>query len=121
MALDIAVGRKSHDLVFENGDLILIDGAERVYQQIKITLLTFLGEWFLDTTFGIPYFEQIFGKVGRSSTIENIFRAKISEVPDVTSIPSLTVSLDNATRICTVQFNAMTEFGLINRSVVLSG
>lgn len=43
--LDLALNAKTHDLAL-NGDVLFIDNVERVAQQIKIQLLTFLGEWF---------------------------------------------------------------------------
>ena len=52
---DLALNVDSWDLVFHNNDLLLIDNAERIGQQIKITLQFWFEEWFLDTTQGIPY------------------------------------------------------------------
>lgn len=60
--LDLALNAKTHDLAF-NGDVMFIDDVERVAQQIKIQLLTFLGEWFLDVTHGVPYLEYVLVKI----------------------------------------------------------
>lgn len=43
------------DLVFENGDLSIVDGKERVLQQIITGLKIMLGDWFLDYRKGIDY------------------------------------------------------------------
>ena len=56
---DLALNVDSWDLVFHNNDLLLIDNAERIGQQIKITLQFWFQEWFLDTTQGIPYLQYI--------------------------------------------------------------
>ena len=62
MAYDIALNTANNDLVIKNNDLILIDNAERIAQQVLITLRFWLNEWFLDTRQGIPYLEYILVK-----------------------------------------------------------
>ncbi|MDB5849784.1 MAG: hypothetical protein JWP29_3536 [Rhodoferax sp.] len=122
MAFDIAIGRKSHDLVFDaSGDLILIDNAERVAQQIKITLLAWLGEWFLDLGFGTPYLRYILVKGANRAVIESVLRAQITAVPDVSKVTSMTLQVDDELRRLAVVFEAETAFGVVNNSVILNG
>lgn len=42
-------------LVFENGDLVLVNGKDRVIQQVVTGLKIMLGDWFLDYRKGIDY------------------------------------------------------------------
>ena len=56
---DLALNIDAWDLAFKDNDLMLIDNAERIAQQIKITLQYWFEEWFLDTTKGIPYLQYI--------------------------------------------------------------
>src|SRR4051794_9209127 len=91
MAYDLALNRIDHDLQFTQlstgkVSLLPMEGADRVAQQIKINLLAFLGEWFLDTTFGVPYLESILVKNPRMAVVETIVRNHIHSVPDVTGI-----------------------------------
>ena len=65
-----------------------INGADKVAQQIKINLLSLLGEWFLDIRYGVPYLEEILVKNPRLSTVETILRNHIGSVPDVIRIDS---------------------------------
>ena len=116
---DIALSAADHDLIFENGDIMLIDNAERVAQQIKIQLKSFLAEWFLDTTYGVPYFENILVKNPNMSRIRNIFRQKILEVPDVSAVNSLTLSNNRQTRELTIEYEAATPYGLVTSKEVL--
>lgn len=98
MSIDLKLD-ENHDLAFgPDGDILLVDGAESVAQQIEITLLTFLGEWFLDETFGVPYFENILIKSPSRAQIENIIRAKVKDVPFVTSVPTVDIRIENSTR-----------------------
>lgn len=42
-------------LIFENGDLCLVDGADRVTQQVVTGLKILKGDWYLDYRKGIDY------------------------------------------------------------------
>lgn len=44
------------DLTFEDGDLVLIDGKERVMQHVVTGLRLLKGDWLLDYRKGINYF-----------------------------------------------------------------
>lgn len=117
--LDLALNAKSHDIVLRDGDMLLIDNAERVAQQIKIQLLTFYGEWYLDTTWGVPYMEYILVKNPNFTIIRQIFREQILSVDDVESVESLDVEYDAQTRTMTLVYSATTSYGLITRKEVL--
>ncbi|MBR2880827.1 MAG: hypothetical protein IKB96_00480 [Prevotella sp.] len=99
--------------------MLLIDNAERVAQQIKIQLLTFYGEWYLDTTWGVPYMEYILVKNPNFTIIRQIFREQILSVDDVESVESLDVEYDAQTRTMTLVYSATTSYGLITRKEVL--
>lgn len=98
MSFDLKLNRL-HDLELANNkDAILVDGIQRIGQQVKVTLLTFLGEWFLDETWGVPYLEKILIKSPSRAEIENIIRAKVRDVPGVMAVPRVEVEIDAATR-----------------------
>ena len=98
MSVDIKLGL-GHDLALgKDRDLVLADGAVRVAQQIKITLLTFLSEWFLDGTWGVPYLEAVMIKSPNRAQVESIIRAKVRDVPGVTGVPTVQIEIDAKTR-----------------------
>jgi hypothetical protein len=147
MAFDLALNRLTHDMVFHKSsqspsdtnwdsgttwdistawdspvqkyELWAIDGADKVAQQIKITLLAFLGEWFLNTAFGVPYLEEILIKNPRMASVEVILRNAITNVPNVISIDSFTLFWDRQKRILSVEFACSTDLGPIKESVKL--
>lgn len=88
------------------GDLMLTDGQvtltedlqTSVMQHLYVRLRLFLGEWFLNTAEGIPYFTRILVKNPSLSLITSIFRRVILETPGVASVSNLKVELDGATR-----------------------
>lgn len=95
------------------GDLVLVAGAERIRQQIEVTLLAFLGEWFLDTSFGVPYLEQITIKNPRLSQVQIILRTKVAAVPGVTRVRDVRLSSNRALRTLAVTITAETTEGLV--------
>jgi hypothetical protein len=116
---DLALNVDSWDLVFHNNDLLLIDNAERIGQQIKITLQFWFQEWFLDTTKGIPYLEYICIKNPNLQHIRQIFRNAIQSVPDVDSVTELSLSVNAKERILSVTYTANTSAGLLTRKELL--
>jgi len=125
---DLALSRQDHDLVFpivsvsgspEKHAIWPINGADKVAQEIKINLLTLFGEWFLDITWGVPYLEEIMVKDPHMPSIETIFRSHILDVPHVTQLTSFNLTWDRARRTLTVNFAAVTDYGIIQDSVRL--
>ena len=116
---DLALSAATHDLIIVDKDLVLINNAERVAQQIKITLLAFLGEWFLDQRFGVPYLESVMIKNPNMAFIRGILRGKILDVPDVKSVDALSTQLNVKTRTLTVSYEVSTAYDLVNGREVL--
>lgn len=117
--VDIALHANDHDILIKDGDFLLIDNAERVAQQIKVKLLTFLGEWFLDTTWGVPYLEYILVKQPNQELIKQILSEQISLVDDVKSLNALELDYQVKIRTLIVNYEVSTEYGLITRKEVL--
>jgi len=139
MSYDLALNRLDHDMVFYEIPIVTkptplnvsgyssvtkytiwpINNADKVAQQIKINLLSFLGEWFLDVTYGVPYLEEILVKNPRMASVETILRSHISSVPDVIRIDHLGLSWDRQKRYLFVEFACTTNLGPIKESVKL--
>jgi len=119
MALDLALAA-DHDLDLDLlGRTSFVDGADRIAQQVKVTLLFFLGEWFLDTTFGVPYLEKVLIKAPDRAGIEGILRARIGAVPGVERVRSLDLQVERQQRALRVAFDADTTAGRLQRLVEL--
>lgn len=124
---DIALNQKTHDLAIDNSDpsgmidLLLISNAEGVAQEIKMSLLFFYQEWFLDTTKGVPYLTDIFIKNPDLSTIRSILTATIAAVPHVIAVNYLNLSPLTDSRQMVVTWGAATDYGYVERSTILTG
>lgn len=110
--LDIRLNT-DHDLEITSLDLSLVDGADRVRQQLRIKLKLWKGEWFLDTEFGTPYLQSILGKQLTLSGALAALRTSILEVEGVRQITAFEYNFSNSTRILKVDFVVDTPYGLI--------
>jgi len=114
--IDLKLNPRTRDLVLP---IVPVDGAERVAQAVGIRLRTWLGEWFLDTTHGVPYLENILIKSARPEIVEAILRSQILQVKGVKSIKSFTLNLDQRSRKASITFSAESNEGLISGSLTL--
>lgn len=103
----------NNDLVIENNNLLLIDGADLVKQILKERLQTFLGEWFLDTDLGVPYFQDILKKGVNLKTISNVFKNEILGTPGVIELEKFNLDFTEGNRRLSLDFSVRTEDGSI--------
>lgn len=83
------------DLVIRDGDIVL---TENVQQAIKIRLRWFLNEWRFNTSFGMPYYEQVFIKGFNLGLIEQAFKQQIKLVDEVLDVLEMKLIVDYAQR-----------------------
>lgn len=119
MAYDIAMNIGTNDLILQDRDLMVIDNAERVAQQIVIQLRFWYGEWFLDTSDGVPYLERVLVKNPNLNHIRQIFREAIQKVPDVKKVNYVDLEFDEPKRALMVSYQVETPFALITKKEVL--
>lgn len=95
--MDILLDEATHDIVFLNdgNTPVTVDVSDGLKQRLKIKLLTFRGEWFLNTNYGTPYFQEIFGKKRKKATVDAIFRRLILEDSDVSNMLEFSSELTN--------------------------
>lgn len=115
LAMDMATG----DLALRDGDVLLIDNAERVAQQILITLRFWLGEWFLDVQDGIPYLEYVLVKSPNLLHIRQVFTEAIEKIEGVQRVEEMKFAFDVKNRSLRVDYEVSTNYGLLTRREVL--
>ncbi len=100
----------SGDLDVSTGALQVLSGGSEIAQKIGIRLQFFRGEWSLDTTVGIPYFQNLLGvKNPNMSTVRSLLLEAITSCPGVSSVSNFSLSYDGATRALSVSFQATTD------------
>jgi hypothetical protein len=133
LALDLNplhVGQSGYkDLLLNGNDLCLTSDAyalppviatNPVLQNVLQRIRFFLGEWYLDNTQGIPYFQQILVKNPDQTKIDAIFSNIILGTPGVTQLSSYSFTVNRTTRVLTISFNAITTSGIVSYSGTFS-
>lgn len=109
--MDILLDNSSHDALFVNGETPVTQGIdEALKQRLKIKLLTFRGEWVLNTRYGTPYYQQILGKGRNKSVVDTIFRDLIREDEDVIRITEFSSTLSRDRRY-SLSFSVLSRAG----------
>lgn len=111
--IDLYLDPTTHDLAIVNNNLTMIDGAERVRQQIEIKLRLWAGEWFLDNDFGTPYLSTILGKQISLAGAVAAIKASVLSVDGVDSFSRFDFTFNRSTRQLDVSFDANSIYGLI--------
>lgn len=109
--IDIAVEQTTNDLIFEEFDFFLFDGLDQIIQNLSIRLKFILGEWFLDITQGIPYFEQFFKKAPNLIQIDTILKEEIATTRGIAELVSFETNFNPRTRTFFVKFHARADGG----------
>ena len=87
----------------------LIESTQALAQRIRIELKTFLGEWVLDESLGIPYFEEVLVRNANPLIVENIIRRALLRIPGVGDISQLEVTIDRRSRRVITNFTVTTD------------
>ena len=80
-----------NDIIWNNGPLLVEDTTqpftETIGQRLKIRLQTFLGEWFINTVYGVPYWQRIIAiKQTSKAAADLIFQQEILKEEGVKEI-----------------------------------
>lgn len=98
--MDFKLDSNSWDIIWHNGPLLVSDTTqtpvEVTGQRIKILLQTWLGEWFINTAYGIPWEQQIIAKKNTSkASVDIILQKQVLADPGVKEIMSWDSTLEN--------------------------
>lgn len=103
---DLKLDIETHDL---DVNFVWADGWEGVTQQIRIRLLTFLGEYFLDLEAGLPWRQLILVKAPDVEAIKAVIRASVADVPGVLAVTTVGAVYDASQRVLALSFTAVIE------------
>lgn len=110
-----------NDILVVNGVISLVSGKAQIAQHVRHRLLHFAGEWFLDTSAGIPYFEEILVRNLDVINAENIFKRVILTTPNIDRLLTFSLDFQQKERLLQVSFTAKSlREGLIEDNINLS-
>lgn len=111
--IDLGLDPSTGDLALVERGAILIEDVDQIAQNLAIRLRFFQGEWYLDTTAGLPYFESFFLKNPNQIQIQSFLLDEIANTEGVQEILDFSSTYDGTTRTFGVRFIARTVLGLI--------
>lgn len=108
----LAIDQATNDLYLaSDGNLATVTDAEAVGQHGRCRIQTFSGEWFLDTSCGVPWLDQILGRGYDPALAEAVVKAELLDTDGIEEISSFSVSFDKTTRGLNIrEITAMTMF-----------
>lgn len=92
---------------------------EEIRQIILRNLETFEGEWFLDTSLGVPWLTEILSKQVSIAKVDSLILDVIVNSAGVLSVISYDSEFDKVTRSMSVTFTAQTVAGIIDFEEIL--
>lgn len=102
------------DLLITNGQITIVsDINEALALKLRNKFRLFLGEWFLDTRVGVPWFEAVLVKAPDLGVIKQIFTQVILGTEGMASVEEMVLDFDNAARELDFTFRALTDSGAI--------
>lgn len=111
---------QDNNLVITAGRPELVADSEAIVQSIRLRLQVFKGEWFLDESEGLPYFQEILVKNPNTAQIRRLIAERIEGTPGVVRLDSLDLRFDRAARVLSVSFVAFANVGRLVDTVSVS-
>lgn len=94
MSLSIHIDALDYDFRIVGGRLQLVTGADAVAERLRVRLHAYLGEWFLDRGFGLPWYDGEMLGARNSRLISPLVRREILKDPEVEAVLEFAVSLN---------------------------
>lgn len=116
--MNLSINPTTLDLDLVAGQLVIVEGQEEIKQHLEQRLRTFLNEWFLDLSIGLPYFEEVLKKQVNTNAIDSIFIDEIVQCPGVIRLLDFNLDLDKETRQLNVTGEIETIEGSVDFSVI---
>lgn len=98
------------DWDFTGGDRVLVSGEAAARQAVRVKVLTFLREIYLDEALGVDYLNVVLVKNPDPLAVREAIRARILSVADVTEVVGTNLELDRATREASISFRYRTIY-----------
>lgn len=108
MTTSIKLNKETHDLDFTGNTMHFIKDDAATNQRLKIKLWFGLGEWFLNTAKGIPYFKYFFIKKPNQNFIDNILLNVLASDEEVEKV--LRYQTNMVDRALSVEFKVQTVY-----------
>ncbi len=116
--MDIKLDESTDDIEIIDNDVSLTTGLDSKRQHLEIRLRTFFTEWFLDTSRGVPYFQDILIKNPNFNAVSAAFKAAILNTSGILELLSFNLEFA-AARQLDFSFKCRAEEGDIDFSTII--
>jgi hypothetical protein len=121
--LDFKLDPTNWDIIWRNGSLRKEETTqpltETVGQRLKIRLQTFLGEWFINTVYGVPYWQRLLGiKQTSKAAADLIFQTEILKEQGVKELVTFESTFVN--RKYSLIFSVRVVTGEVTAPIIIS-
>ncbi len=118
---DLTMNLLTNDLLLKNGDISVVTGDDAIIQNLQQSLQLWLGEWFLDTTKGVPFKQQILVKNPVIDLVQADIINTALAVPGVVEVTNISFDYDAAGRSISMSLDAKTSSGQVIETQVNVG
>lgn len=108
---DLNMDFSTNDILIANGDMSMATGVDAIEQDLQQRLQVWLGEWFLDTSVGLPYKQSILVKNPNLDVIQADFVNETLDTPGITQMLDFQFNYDPVARTLAVFIVAETTTG----------
>lgn len=109
-----------YDIAFENGRLKTVDGIDEIKTRIIVGLNTYIGENYRDATYGVDYFNNVFGHEVSDTITQDELKAVIINTRGVTAVTAFNISRPAGSRTANLTAQVQTSLGEIELATVIS-
>lgn len=107
------------DYTLGSGADFLANSPEAVAQAVQTRLALWAGEWFVDTSDGMPWAGDVLGKRFQRNNPDSAIKSRILGTPGVTELLEYSSAFDGETRKFTVTAKINTAYGTATLTEIL--
>lgn len=97
--MDIRINVEDGKILFQNGQIFTtLNRQDSLRQRLDIRIKTQKGTWFLNISYGIDWFNDVFSDTSTKSSVDALIQAEILKEDLVADIIEFRSSVDNITR-----------------------
>lgn len=102
MDIEFTAGKSN----FNGTDFVMTQNrSQEVAQRLSIRFKTYFGSWFLDTGYGVDWFNRVLGKGSTKTSVDTLIQLEIMKDEYVESIDSFQSKVDKNTYSCKFKVN----------------
>ena len=118
--MDIRTNVEDGKILFQNGQIFTtLNRQDALRQRLDIRIKTQKGTWFLNISYGIDWFNDVFSDTSTKSSTDALIQAEILKEEQVSDIIGFVSSVNNVTRTYRCDFKVKMQDQTVSDSISL--